>query len=216
MATAPPTPPESPDRAPGALAPRRSVTGVVLAGGRARRMGGADKGLLPLAGRPMVEHVLAALAPQVAGVLISANRNRERYAALGHPVVADRMGEHEGPLAGVASAMRAARTPYLLVVPCDSPLLPADLAERLCRALEQAGAELSVAHDGERMQPVFALLSCTLLPSLLAYLDGGGRKVDAWYAERRLVLADFAGQAEAFLNVNTPGDRAAIERRLLR
>jgi molybdenum cofactor guanylyltransferase len=177
-------------------------------------MGGADKGLLPLAGRPMVEHVVRALEPQVGAILINANRNLERYERLGLPVVCDRMGDFFGPLVGMASAMERATTPYLLTVPCDSPLVPADLAATLYRALADAGAELSVAHDGKRMQPVFALLDRALLPSLLAYLDAGGRKIDTWYAEHRVALADFSGQPQAFLNVNTPEDQAEVERLL--
>jgi molybdopterin molybdotransferase len=179
-------------------------------------MGGEDKGLLPVAGRPLVEHVVRALVPQVGAILINANRNLERYQALGLPVVPDRTGDFLGPLVGMASAMERAATPYLLSVPCDSPLVPADLAVRLYRALTEAGAELSVAHDGERMQPVFALLDCALLPSLLAYLEAGGRKIDTWYARHRVALADFSGQPQAFLNVNTPEDQAEVERRLAR
>ncbi len=194
---------------------RSAITAVVLAGGRARRMGGEDKGLLPLAGRPMVEHIVRALEPQVGAILINANRNLERYETLGLPVVRDRMGDFFGPLVGMASAMERALTPYLLTVPCDSPFVPADLASRLYWALTDAGAELSVAHDGERMQPVFALVDCALLPSLLAYLEAGGRKIDTWYAQHRVALADFSGRAEAFLNVNTPEDQAEVERRLV-
>jgi len=177
-------------------------------------MGGEDKGLLALAGQSMIEHVLAALAPQVDTLLISANRNRERYEHFGYRVVPDVLGSYLGPLVGVASAMQAATTPYLLSAPCDSPLLPPDLAERLYWALTEAGAEISVAHDGERKQQAFALLSCALLPGLLAYLESGGRKVEAWHAQHRLALADFSAESECFLNVNTPAERAAMERRL--
>jgi molybdopterin-guanine dinucleotide biosynthesis protein A len=193
---------------------RSAVTAVILAGGRGRRMGGEDKGLLAVAGRPMVEHVLCAVRPQVAAVILSANRNRERYATLGHPVVADAVGDFWGPLAGVASAMQVAGTPYLLTVPCDAPLVPSDLAERLYRAVRGEGAEIGVVHDGVRMQQAFALLSCGLLADLLAYLDAGGRKVEAWLARHRLAMADFSGRAEAFANLNTPGELAALESRL--
>ena len=193
---------------------RGQVTAVVLAGGRGRRMGGEDKGLVPLAGRPMVEHVLQAVQPQVGAVVLSANRNRERYEALGYPVVADAVGDFWGPLAGVASAMRVARSPYLLTVPCDAPLVPGDLAAVLYRALRGEGADIAVAHDGERMQQAFALLSCRLLGDLGEYLAAGERKVQVWYARHRLVTADFSARGEVFANVNTPEERAAIERRL--
>ena len=193
---------------------RGQVTAVVLAGGRGRRMGGEDKGLVPLAGRPMVEHVLQAVQPQVGAVVLSANRNRERYEALGYPVVADAVGDFWGPLAGVASAMRVARSPYLLTVPCDAPLVPGDLAAVLYRALRGEGADIAVAHDGERMQQAFALLSCRLLGDLGEYLAAGERKVQVWYARHRLVTADFSARGEVFATVNTPEERAAIERRL--
>ena len=178
-------------------------------------MGGEDKGLVPLAGRPMVEHVLQAVRPQVGAVLLSANRNRERYEALGYPVVADAVGEFWGPLAGVTSAMRVARSPYLLTVPCDAPLVPGDLSAVLYRALRAEGADIAVAHDGERMQQAFALLSCRLLGDLWEYLAAGERKVQVWYARHRLVTADFSARAEVFANVNSPEERTAVERRLL-
>jgi molybdenum cofactor guanylyltransferase len=121
-------------------------------------MGGIDKGLVALAGEPMVAYVLAALRPQVSHILINANRNRDRYAAYGYEVVADLIGEYFGPLAGMASAMQVAVTRYILTVPCDSPLVANDLAERLGRVLVAEQAEIAVAHDGARMHPVFALL----------------------------------------------------------
>ena len=192
----------------------QEITAVILAGGQARRMGGLDKGLLELAGRPMIEHIIAALAPQVSGLLINANRNLERYREYGLPVITDLMGEYFGPLAGMASGMRAAQTRYLLTVPCDSPFVPAELAAVLQGALQAKRAEISAAHDGQRIQPVFALLRCDLLPDLQAYLEQGGRKIDTWYARHRLTLADFSCWPDAFLNINTPEDRRELERRM--
>ena len=131
--------------APASRYPRQEITGVVLAGGRARRMGGEDKGLVQVNGEPMVVHALRRLAPQAGALLINANRNRERYAALGAcDVVADADGDFAGPLAGMASAMERAGTRYILTVPCDSPLLAPDLGERLFAALTAADAEVSV------------------------------------------------------------------------
>jgi molybdenum cofactor guanylyltransferase len=190
------------------------ITGVILAGGRARRMGGIDKGLIALNGRPMVELVLAAVRPQVGTLMINANRNLEDYGRYGLPVIPDRMGDYFGPLVGMASALEVSTTPYLLTVPCDSPLIPADLAARLYRALHDGNAQISVVHDGERMQPVFALLHRDLLPSLLAYLDAGGRKIDTWYAQHRVALADFSDRPELRCNVNTPDEQARVEQRL--
>lgn len=192
----------------------QEITAVILAGGQARRMGGQDKGLLELAGRPMIEHIITALTPQASNLLINANRNLERYREYGLPVIPDLMGEYFGPLAGMASGMRAAQTRYLLTVPCDSPFVPAGLASILLGALQAKRAEISAAHDGQRLQPVFALLRCDLLPDLLAYLEQGGRKIDTWYARHRLALADFSRWPDAFLNINTPEDRRVVEHRL--
>lgn len=195
--------------------PRHEITGVVLAGGRARRMGGEDKGLVQVNGEPMVAHALRGLAPQVGALLVNANRNREQYAALCDcDVVADTDGDYAGPLAGMASAMEHAGTRYILTVPCDSPLIAPDLGERLFSALVAEDAEVSVAHDGARLQPVFALLDCTLHGSIVDYLASGGRKIDTWYAGRRLALGDLEDCPDMFLNINTPEERDLLEARL--
>ena len=197
-------------------APTASVTGLVLAGGLGRRMGGEDKGLVPLAGRPMVEHVLDALRPQVASVLINANRNRERYALYGHPVVADTVEGFAGPLAGTLAALGQLPGPgYLVTVPCDAPLLAHDLVGRLLRACVDAGADLAVASDGRRQQPVFLLLHSRLAPGLEQYLAAGGRKIDAWFAGLRVAEADFSDEPDTFVNVNDPAERDRVEARLV-
>ena len=195
--------------------PRHDITGVVLAGGRARRMGGEDKGLIRVNGEAMVVHAIRGLEPQVGTLLINANRNQQRYAELGGcHVVADSDGDYAGPLAGMASAMQRATTRYILTVPCDSPLLAANLGEQLFSALHAADADISVAHDGIRLQPVFALLDCALRTSIVDYLVSGGRKIDAWYAEQRLAIGDLESHPDMFLNINTPGDRDLLEQRL--
>jgi molybdenum cofactor guanylyltransferase len=191
------------------------TTGVILAGGRATRMGGRDKGLLPLAGKPMVEWVMAALKPQVADIIINANRNLDAYAAYGYRAVSDKLHGFCGPLAGIASSMESASTPYIVTTPCDSPLVPLDLAHRLYQALHANRAEISVAHNGERLQPVFALLTCTLSNSLLSYLEAGERKIDTWYSRHKLAIVDFSDSADAFININTPAEIQAVESRLL-
>jgi molybdopterin-guanine dinucleotide biosynthesis protein A len=190
------------------------ITGVILAGGKARRLNGRDKGLEPFSGRPLVEWVVAALAPQVGGLLINANRNQETYGRLGYPVIADRLDDFQGPLAGFASAMAAANTPWILTVPCDGPFLAPDLAARLVAALAQDDAELAVASDGRRMQPVHALLPVALAPSLAAFLAEGERKIDRWYARHRVALADLSDRPESFANLNTEADAADLARRL--
>jgi len=195
--------------------PVADITAVILAGGKARRMGGEDKGLIELHGRTLIDYIIAGVRPQVGHVLINANRNRDRYGAFGCPVVADIMGDYFGPLAGMASGMQASGTAYILTLPCDSPYVPASLAERLYRAMAAADAEISVAHDGVRLQPVFALLRCELLPGLLQYLEGGGRKIDTWYARQRLAFADFSDLPDTFLNLNSPADLPVIEELLV-
>ena len=191
-----------------------SITGVVLAGGRGRRMGGEDKGLVTLAGEPMAAHVVHRLRPQVAALLISANRNQERYAALGCPVVPDLLTNYQGPLAGIASALQVATTPFVMCVPCDSPLIGTDIVARMADAMTRADADIVVAHDGEREHPVFLLLKRTLLPSLREFLEKGERKIDRWFAEHRVARADFSDCADAFVNVNDPEEHRAVEARL--
>jgi molybdopterin-guanine dinucleotide biosynthesis protein A len=194
--------------------PVEDITAVILAGGKARRMGGKDKGLIELHGRPLLDYIISAVWPQAGHILINANRNLDRYREFGYPVLADIMGDFFGPLAGMASGMQASSTPYILTLPCDSPYVPPDLAGRLYRAMAAADAEISVAHDGERLQPVFALLRCELLPGLQAYLEGGGRKIDTWYDRQRLAYADFSDLPDTFLNLNSPEDLPVIERLL--
>ncbi len=188
------------------------ITGVILAGGRARRMGGMDKGLIKLAGKPLVEHVIAVLEPQVGGIVISANRNRDAYAAYGYQVIADTIGNNYGPLAGMLSAMRAVDTPFILCVPCDAPVVSTDLVKRLYATLNIEDADVCVAHDGTRMQPVFALLRCGLADDLNEYLSKGGREVTRWMRDQDPALADFSDEADAFFSANTVSDLQILER----
>jgi molybdopterin-guanine dinucleotide biosynthesis protein A len=190
---------------------REQVTGVILAGGRATRMGGEDKGLVPVNGRPMIAWVIDALRPQVADVLVNANRNQERYGEFGCRVIDDGDSDFRGPLAGMVSGMQAARTPYIAVVPCDSPLISAELVRRLYAAVTSSGSTIAAAHDGERLQPVFALLSCELLDDLAGYLDDGERKIDRWYARHGYERVDFSDVAGSFANINAPDDKRALE-----
>jgi len=194
--------------------PQTDITGVILAGGRGSRMGGVDKGLVSLRGEPMITHVVARLKPQVGALLINANRNLDAYARLGLPVVPDRFGGFLGPLAGIASGLLTATTPYVATVPCDSPLLPFDLVARLAVALASEQAEIAVAHDGVRAHPVFLLVRRELGADLLDFLGTGGRKIDQWFTRHRLAVADFRDSAQAFINVNHVEERTALEARL--
>ena len=196
-------------------AAKATVTGLILAGGQARRMGGIDKGLVELQGRPMIAHTVERLSAQVDQLLINANRNLECYQTIAQcPVVRDDLNGFEGPLAGMAAGLKHAQTDFVLTVPRDSPLIASDLAKRLEDARAGRDSLRSVAHDGERLQPVFALLSTGLLPSLLEFLARGERKIDRWYAQHDYVTADFSGRQDMFLNINTPEDQRRLEQQL--
>ncbi|OGA24554.1 MAG: molybdenum cofactor guanylyltransferase MobA [Betaproteobacteria bacterium RIFCSPLOWO2_02_FULL_67_19] len=184
-----------------------SVTGVLLAGGQGRRMGGVDKGLQPLRGKPLAQWALERFAPQVDELIINANQNAEAYACLGHRVVPDELKGFAGPLAGLHAGLKAASGEFVATVPCDSPFLPADLVARLRRALDDN--DLAVAKTGTQPHPVFALVRRAVLPHLEAYLARGGRKIDDWYATLRIVEVAFDDEANAFRNLNT---REELER----
>lgn len=191
------------------------IAGLILAGGRGSRMGDIDKGHVLLRGRPMVEHVAARFAPQVGSLLISANRNLERYAEYGKVVADDPAhGEWQGPLAGVAAGLVASRCPWIATAPCDVPFLPHDMVARLREALRAQGpdARLAVACSRGKRQPVCMLLSRDLLPDLLRYLADGGRKVDAWQSRIGCVEVPFDDQPDAFTNVNTARELADADR----
>jgi molybdenum cofactor guanylyltransferase len=188
-----------------------SVTAVILAGGRGRRMGGEDKGLIELNGKPLVAHVIDAIQPQVGSILINANRNQERYEKFAYPVFSDSLLNYQGPLAGFIAAMQTLETEDMLTLPCDGPLVPADLVERLYKARQAAGAEIAVAHDGKRLQPVYALIPKRLAESLQRYLDGGDRKIDLWYAQHRVAHADFSDIPRTFININTMQERDSLQ-----
>ncbi|UNP89498.1 molybdenum cofactor guanylyltransferase MobA [Aeromonas encheleia] len=193
------------------------VSAVILAGGRATRMGGEDKGWVPLVGRPLVEHVIERLRPQVDELLINANRNQARYRQLA-PVIEDGNHDFLGPLAGMQAGLAAARHDWVLFVPCDGPGLPRDLMRRFRAALTpEAGLlpELVVAHDGQHLQPVVALLHKSLLPSLQQALAEGERKIACWFGRHRMAVVHFADQPDAFINLNDPRDLSAYEARLL-
>ena len=190
-----------------------TTTGVIVAGGKGRRMGGKDKGLLDFDGRPLIQHVISTIKPQVSKLVINANRNLDEYAKFGYPVISDELGDFQGPLAGFLAVMQQLSTTHMLTVPCDCPHMPNDLVSRLREELQRADAEIAVAHDGQRMQPIHALISVGLQASLQAYLQSGERKIDWWYAKHKLVEVDFSDVAEAFLNINTPEEREMQQNR---
>lgn len=199
------------------------ITGLVLAGGRGSRMGGADKGLQNFNGTPLALHTLLRLQLQegdlLAEQMINANRNLAAYEAFGVPVWPDTLDDYAGPLAGFMTGLERCETPYLLTVPCDTPLYPLDLAVRLAQAFEKDDTEIAMAaareEDGQlRAQPVFCLLKVELLESLTAFTQGGGRKIDRWTAEHRTVIVPFdlpADDPRAFFNANTLAELHALE-----
>ncbi len=191
-----------------------NVTGVILAGGKARRMGGRDKGLVKINNKSMVSFVIDVLKPQVSDILINANRNTEEYKKLGYEVISDKLEDYQGPLAGIATAMACAKTDYIVTCPCDGPLLSRNLVSRLAIAISDNDVEIAVAHDGKRMQPVYALLNRNLLTSLLEYLNNGERKIDRWYSQHHYKEVDFSDNSDCFININTPEDQAEISKKL--
>ena len=195
---------------------KQLITGLVLAGGRGSRMGGVDKGLQQFRGIPLALHALRRLAPQCGGgVMLNANRNLEAYADFGAPVWPDRPADYAGPLAGLAAGLAHCDTPYLASVPCDSPLFPHDLIERLATALAAADAELAIAATLDsigavRTQPVFCLLRIELRESLERFIESGERQVERWTARHRGVQVEFA-DAGAFANANTLAELQSLQ-----
>jgi molybdenum cofactor guanylyltransferase len=198
-----------------------NVTGLVLAGGKARRMGGQDKGLININGQAMIQYVLTALKPQVNRIIINANRNISEYETFGYSVISDQLEDYQGPLAGMAAAMEASETKFICICPCDGPLIAEDIVSRLYSAISTSSSEdsnskinIAVAHDGKRMQPVYALLNCSLRQSLLDYLHSGERKIDRWYSQHNAKTVDFSDKQDCFININTPEDQTSISEKL--
>ncbi len=190
------------------------TVGLILAGGRARRMGGEDKGLIELNGQAMISYIIASLLPQVNEIMINANRNVTRYREFGFSVIQDELSNYQGPLAGMASGLAHCKTDFIVTVPCDGPFLCTDYVERLHTAARKKKSFISVAFDGQRLQPVYALLHKNLLPNLLQFLASGDRKIDRWYEQHAFAKADFSDHSEIFININTPQDLQEASRTL--
>ncbi|UXI02668.1 molybdenum cofactor guanylyltransferase MobA [Photobacterium sp. TY1-4] len=175
---------------------------VILAGGQASRMGGNDKGLVPLDGRAMIEHVLETLQAQTRAISINANRNQDRYQAYG-PVFGDHIQNYPGPLGGMHAALHHLQTEWIGFVPCDCPNLPGDLVARMAAACQE-DTEIVVAHDGAHIQPVVTLINRRILPTLEQFLEDGDRKIILLYRQCKMITVDFSDQPRAFVNLNTP------------
>jgi molybdopterin-guanine dinucleotide biosynthesis protein A len=204
------------------IAPQE-ITGLILAGGRGSRMGGVDKGLQNFNGIPLALHTLMRLGPQVESVMVNANRNLSAYESFGASVWPDASADFAGPLSGFLVGLERAETPYVLTVPCDTPRLPLDLAERLAEALVREDADIAMAAAPEtdehgqaqvRTQPVFCLMKIELSESLVKFTYSGGRKIDAWTAQHKTVVVPFDAEGDdplAFANVNTLTELQALE-----
>jgi|TARA_B100000959_G_C14911911_1_gene595534 molybdopterin-guanine dinucleotide biosynthesis protein A len=179
------------------------ITGVILAGGKARRMGGADKGLVQFRGKPLIEHVIQAFEPQVGNLLINANRNHEIYKNYGFDIVSDESEDYCGPLAGILSALNKIDTPYLATAPCDTPFISRNIVEKLSLSILSEKTEISVAHNGDRLQPVFCVMKKDLITSINNYLRKGGRKIDQWFKQHSVTIVDLSNEIKCFENFNS-------------
>ncbi len=179
------------------------ITGVILAGGKARRMGGADKGLVQFRGKPLIEHVIQAFEPQVGNLLINANRNHEIYKNYGFDIVSDESEDYCGPLAGILSALNKIDTPYLATAPCDTPFISRNIVAKLSLSILSEKTEISVAHNGDRLQPVFCVMKKDLIISINNYLREGGRKIDQWIKQHSVTIVDLSSEIKCFENFNS-------------
>jgi len=190
------------------------ISSIILSGGRGTRMNGVDKGLVLLQQKPLITHVIERLKPQVDELFINANREITAYQALGYPVLQDETGDFLGPLAGFLLSLKHAQHEYVLTVPCDSPLLPLDLVEKLLTGMAEARADISVASSDGNTHPVFSLMKKNVLPSLMEYLASGERKVSAWQKSQKYVEVNFSDCNGTFSNLNTFEDLKALELKL--
>lgn len=188
------------------------VAVVILAGGQGRRMGGQDKGLLEFNGKPLIEHILTNISAQCGAIYINANRNMDRYARYGVPVLSDELDDFQGPLAGFSAALANVPTPLVQTLPCDCPFLPNDLIRRMLEGLNANNADIAVAHDGDRLQPVYALIKTELKQNLDDFLARGDRKIDLWFAQTQMVTVDFSDSRQLFENLNSPEDQFRLQR----
>ncbi|HEY0722067.1 MAG TPA: molybdenum cofactor guanylyltransferase MobA [Gammaproteobacteria bacterium] len=191
--------------------PISCITAVILAGGQGSRMGGIDKGLVNFRGKPLIAHVIERIAPQTDQILINANRSQERYAEFGYPLIADTLPDYPGPLAGILAALEVLESERLLAVPCDTPLLPVDLVQRLSNALDVSGAAIAIPVAGERLHASIMLMRRGVARDLRDYLLAGERKVQLWLRRQHTVHVDFSDNPGAFANLNTLDEIRELE-----
>ncbi len=194
---------------------KNDITAVIIAGGKGSRLGGQDKGLLEINGKPMIEHILQRIKPQARHIVINANRNTARYGRYGYPVIKDSLDNFQGPLAGFSAAMNRVTSKYIVTLPCDNPQPADDLVARFIAASNTAAKNsngLVVAHDGYRLQPVYALIPLSLHLNLKHFLEGNGRQIRQWYATMSYNIADFSDKPETFININTEQQHQELEK----
>lgn len=189
-----------------------AISAVIMSGGRATRMGGIDKGLVNLHGKPLVQHVIERIQPQVDEIFINANRELPTYRSFGMPVFTDEQADFIGPLAGFYIGLSQAKHPYLLTVPCDSPQLPLNVVNRLYHALSALNVDIAVAASDGHAHPVISLSRTSTLPSLIAAIQAGERKVSAWQKSLQYAEVNFDDCADAFINLNTLQDVAHLDK----
>lgn len=180
-----------------------SISAVILAGGQAKRMGGVDKGLQPLQGKPLFQFIYDRLHSQVEHISVNANRNQAIYAVAGLPVFGDNIEGFQGPLSGILTALERSETDFVLFVPCDSPFFPDNLLEKLKSAVVFHGVSIAYVHDGEREHPTFCLMARSLKDKLAAYLAAGDRRMLQFMRQNGAVSVDFSENKAAFTNINT-------------
>ena len=191
-----------------------NIAGVVLAGGHSRRMGGIDKGWVEFQRRPMIEWVVETLKNQVDYLMINVNKSSSQYDELSIPLVKDKIEGFKGPLAGLHAAMMETNHPFIMMVPCDSPLIPDNLVSKLSTPLSDKSIDLAVVRTSSRLQPIFCLTRTRLREPLARFLYGGGRKIDRWFDTLNVFEVDFTNQASSFINFNTPEDIKIMEKKL--
>ena len=191
------------------------VTAVIIAGGRATRMEGVDKGLLTLHERPLIEYVLQILDPQFKTILINTTRNIPDYSVYKKTLVSDESADFLGPLSGMLAALKIAKTDSILTVPCDMPFISSQLLNTLLDKRSEAGSRPIVAHDGERLQPMVSLIHKSSIESLANYLAAGDRKVELWFEKNNALIVDFNDSGNQFFNINSKQDLSKAEAILL-
>ncbi len=192
--------------------PVTPVTGVILAGGKGRRMSGKDKGLLIVNGHPLIENIVNLFAPQVDELLINANRNINKYEQYGYQVIEDKLSGYQGPLAGMSTGLHYASNQHVVFVPCDTYAIPHNLVTRFLSCMNETKKEICVAHDGKRLHTVYALISKSCTESLDHYLADGKRKAEDWIKSQAYTTTDFSDSAKYFRNLNTPDDFIQIDK----